>query len=246
MFAVHPDEAVYAFQSLKRTTINGLNVTIPLKGKAFEAADKVTPDAEKLGVCNLLYKRDDLLIGHNTDMEGFAGPLLKHIGHNFVLNNAVTVVGAGGAARAALGALLAIGAPEIRLINRTDERSEALVTNINVPNLYAMPWKDRQQAVRNTGLLINASSAGMKNKNHLDISVSQMSENGWIYDLVYTPLETLLLKKGKQAGLNTLGGLEMLIEQARPSFRYLFGADSPRNCQVESLLIEHLEGLAGD
>ncbi|NNC38307.1 MAG: shikimate dehydrogenase [Acidimicrobiales bacterium] len=241
MFAVHPEEAVYAFKSLKRTTICGLNVTIPLKGKAFEAADEVTPDAQKLGVCNILYRRGDKLIGHNTDMEGFAGPLLQRVGHNYVLNNTVTVIGAGGAARAVIGALLAIGAPEIRLINRTDERAELLAQNVNVPSLYAVPWRRMKDAIYGSGLVVNASAAGMKGMPPLKLDLEYLAPEGWVYDLVYTPQNTLLLKKARKLGFNTIGGLDMLIAQARPSFKLFYEQLPPHDLDPRELIIQHLK-----
>ena len=241
MFAVHPDEAKYAFQSLKHTSISGLNVTIPLKGLAYEAADEISSDARKLGVCNVLYKKHGKLIGHNTDTEGFAGPLLAQIGHKFILNNAVTIIGAGGAARAVLGSLLALGAPEIRLLNRTDARAKKLVANVNIPSLYACEWENRQQAVAGCGLLINASSAGMAGYDALDIDLHGLADNAWVYDLVYTPLITPLMKKAQMRGLNTIGGLDMLIAQARPSFKLFYGRDAPEDGDVKSLLLQHLE-----
>lgn len=242
MFAVHPSEAVHAFQSLKRTTISGVNVTIPLKGKAFEAADEVSKDAQKLEVCNLLYTRGQRLIGHNTDVEGFSEPLLRRVGRNFILNNTVLVIGAGGAARAVIGALLDIGAPEIRVINRTDLRAETLVANVSIPSLYAVPWAERNQAAYGVGLVINASAAGMHGKNPLDIDLSYVTPNGWVYDLIYTPQETPLLLNAKQLGLNTIGGLDMLIAQARPSFQLLFGEAPPLVSDVKNVIIKHLEG----
>lgn len=240
MFAVHPNEAVSAFQSLKRTTICGLNVTIPLKGKAFEAADEVTPDAQKLGVCNILYRRGDKLIGHNTDMEGFAGPLLQRVGHNYILNNTVTVIGAGGAGRAVIGALLAIGAPEIRLINRTDERAEVLAQNVNVPSLYAVPWRRMKDAIYGSGLIINASAAGMTGMPPLKLNLEYLAPGGWVYDLVYTPQNTGLLKNARWRGFNTIGGLDMLIAQARPSFKQFYGQLPPHDLDPKDLLIRHL------
>lgn len=240
MFAVHPDEAVRAFKSLPRTTIAGVNVTIPLKQKAYEAADEVSPDAQMLGVCNLLYVQDDKLIGHNTDMEGFTEPLLRRVGQGFVKNNTVLVIGAGGAARAVLGALLNMGAAEIRLINRTDERAQELVAAVNVPSLTAIAWEDRQIAVYGAGLIINASSAGMGGKNALDIKLDYAAPDGWVYDLIYTPRKTPLLKQAKKQGLNIIGGLDMLIAQARPSFHLLYGESAPINSDVKEVVEQHL------
>jgi len=244
MFAVHPDEAVTAFKTLKHTTITGLNVTFPLKGKAFEAADEVTPDAQKLGVCNVLYKRGDKLIGHNTDMEGFAEPLLRLVGHQYILNNTVVVIGAGGAGRAVLGALLSIGAPEIILLNRTDASAEDLVARVNIPNLYALPWAERTQAIFGAGLVVNASAAGMKGIKGPDIDLRDMAPNGWVYDLVYAPQNTALLKRAKRLGMGTIGGLEMLIAQARPSFKLFFGDMPPLDPGLNDMLSRHLKSLS--
>jgi len=245
MFAVHPNEAEYAFKSLKRTTIAGLNVTLPLKGLAYSSADEVTPDAQKLGVCNVLYKRMGKkgvkLVGHNTDMEGFAGPLLENIGHQYLLNNAVTIIGAGGAGRAVLGSLLALGAPEIRLLNRTDERAKKLADHVNIPSLYAYEWDKRQQAIAGSGLVINASAAGMAGKAKLDVDIGDTTPGGWVYDLVYTPLKTPLLKQARKRGLNTIGGLDMLIAQARPSFKLFYGVEANREVDVKSILKKHLK-----
>jgi len=138
-FAVRPDEAVYAFRSLKRTSIAGVNVTLPLKNLAFKAADAATADAEKLGVANCLYKRGGNLIAHNTDLEGFAAPLIKAMGPSLIARTPAVVYGTGGAARAVIGALLALGSAEIRLCGRTDIRAESMVKDIGVPSLYAVP-----------------------------------------------------------------------------------------------------------
>lgn len=240
MFAVHPHEAVRAFKSLPRTTISGLNVTAPLKGLAYEAADDVTPDAQKLGVCNCLYVKDGKLIGHNTDMEGFAEPLLRKISHTYLLNNAVAVIGAGGAARAVLGALLALGAPEIILMNRTDQKAQALSERINIPNLYALPWASRHQAVAGVGLVVNASAAGMKGYAPLDLNIKTMPKDAWVYDLVTAPQNTDLLIRARRRGLNTIGGIEMLIAQARPSFKIFFGQLPPETPDVKPLLVKRL------
>ena len=239
-FAVRPDEAIYAFRSLKRTSIIGVNVTLPLKQLAFRAADVATADSEKLGVANCLYKRDGKLIAHNTDMEGFAAPLMKVMGPSLIARTPAIVYGTGGAARAVVGALLAMGSPEIRLCGRTDVRAEAMVKEIGVPSLYAVPWETRSTAMNGAGLIINASAAGMKGRPALDIDLDHASDGATVYDLVYTPLETPLLKSAKERELQTLGGLSMLIEQARPSFRIFYGKTPPAEFDPTELLIKEL------
>lgn len=239
-FAVRPDEAIYAFKSLKRTSISGVNVTLPLKQLAYRAADVATADAMKLGVSNCLYKRDGKLVAHNTDMEGFAAPLLKVLPPEVIAYTPAVIYGTGGASRAVVGALLALGCPEIRLCGRTDIRAEAMVKEIGVPSLYAVSWENRSTAMIGAGLIINASAAGMKSNPALDIDLTYAGENAVVYDLIYTPLETPLMAAAKAKNLQTLGGLPMLIEQARPSFRLFFGQTPPAELDPSELLIKEL------
>ena len=241
-FAVRPDEALYAFQSLKGTTLAGVNVTAPLKRIAWEAADALTADAEKLGVSNCLYVRDGKLIGHNTDMEGFAAPLLARVPHQVLSKRPAVLIGAGGASRAVIGALIALGVPEICIINRTDETAQDLVRAIDIPSLYATPWAQRSETLKNAGLIINATVAGMAGKPALDISLDKADNDAWVYDLVYNPIETQFLKDAATRGLKTIGGLDMLIAQARPSFKAFFGVMPPADADPSPLLIKHLTG----
>ena len=240
-FAVRPDEALRAFKSLKRTSISGVNVTMPLKELAFEAADERTPDAIKLGVSNCLYKKDGKLIAHNTDLEGFAAPLIKAMGAKALSETPALIIGTGGAARAVIGALLALNIPEIRITGRTDSKAEDLVNMVNVPSFYAVPWEHRGVAVASAGLIINATSAGMQGKAALDIDISKAEAGSFVYDLIYTPRKTKLLKEAKRAECQTLGGLEMLIAQARPSFKLFYGQNAPTLPDPSEMLFKALK-----
>ena len=239
-FAVDPKEAASAFRSLKQTSIMGVNVTMPLKSAAFKAADIATEDAQKLGVANCLYKSADKLVAHNTDLEGFAAPLLSQFGAEAIQNSGALVIGAGGASRAVLGALLSLGVPEICVINRTDSKAEDLVSQVNVPNFYTVPWARRQEAVARADLIINASSAGMTGKPKLDISLENGRVGSLVYDLIYTPRQTALMRQAKANGMRTLGGLEMLIAQARPSFKLFYGKMPPLDLDPTAPLLEAL------
>ena len=239
-FAVDPKEAASAFRSLKQTSIMGVNVTMPLKSAAFKAADIATEDAQKLGVANCLYKSADKLVAHNTDLEGFAAPLLSQFGAEAIQNSGALVIGAGGASRAVLGALLSLGVPEICVINRTDSKAEDLVSQVNVPNFYTVPWARRQEAVARADLIINASSAGMTGKPKLDISLENGRAGSLVYDLIYTPRQTALMRQAKANGMRTLGGLEMLIAQARPSFKLFYGKMPPLDLDPTAPLLEAL------
>jgi len=240
-FALRQDKAVEAFQTLKRTSIVGVNVTLPLKAQAFEAADDVTDDAGKLGVANCLFKRHGKLIAHNTDLEGFVAPLLTVMSVKELTQRSALIIGAGGASKAVIGALLSLGVPEICLINRTDKKAQDLVDMVNVPSLYAAPWAKRQEAVERAGLIVNASAAGMSGKPALDISLSDAPKKALIYDLIYTPIMTPLLKDAKRNGLKTMGGLDMLIAQARPSFKLFYGAAPNAEADPTEMLLAALK-----
>jgi shikimate dehydrogenase len=240
-FAVRPDEAIRAFQSLKRTSISGVNVTAPLKALAFDAADERTPDATKLGVSNCLYKRDGKLVAHNTDLEGFAVPLINKVGARALSETSAFIIGTGGASRAVIGALLALNVPEIKIAGRTDSKAESLVSMVNVPSFYAVPWEKREDAVGSSALIVNATTGGMTGKPELDLDISQAKPGTLVYDLIYTPRETPLLREARIAGCETLGGLEMLVAQARPSFKLFYGVNPPLEPDPSELLFQALE-----
>lgn len=234
-FMVKPWDAREAFISLKKTTISGVNVTLPLKRDAFLAADETTDDAQTIGAANCLYVRRGKLFAHNTDLEGFLAPLRKKRSHADFKSMAVLVIGAGGAARAVIAALIGLGIPEIMIVNRTDQKAEALVSQVGLPSFYALPWEKRKLAVKRAGLIVNASAAGMSGYPALDLSLADAGKKALIYDLIYTPEETPLLAQAKAMGLETLGGLDMLIAQARPSFQLFFGQPSPDTDPIDVL-----------
>lgn len=239
-FAVQPDNAVEAFRSLKRTSIVGVNVTLPLKRQAFLAADEHTADALKLGVANCLYKRDGKLIAHNTDLQGFAAPLINKIGAKNLSQSSVLIIGAGGVSRAVIGALLALNVPEICLINRTDSKAEALVKSVDIPSLYSVAWSERESAIGRCNIIVNATSGGMEGYPSLDLPLNNILPESLVYDLIYTPKVTPLMKTAALRGCETLGGLPMLIEQARPSFKFFFGEIPPLDADPTDILYEAL------
>lgn len=243
-FAVRPDNAVKAFESLKQTSITGVNVTLPLKSLAFQSADEHSSDALKLGVANCLYKKSGLLIAHNTDMEGFAAPLIKRVGGSSLANMSALVIGTGGAAKAVIGALLSLNVPEIRICGRNDQSSEIIAASANVPSIYNIPWEQRELALSNSGLIVNASAGGMGGKNPLDLDLSGIKQSCFVYDLIYTPRETEFLKNAKAMGCETLGGLEMLIAQARPSFKYFYGQLPDESLDPTEVILNELGAKA--
>lgn len=239
-FAVHQDEAVEAFKSLKKVSIAGVNVTIPLKEKAFQAADFHTEAAKKLGVANCLYKQDGKLIAHNTDMEGFTAPLVERVGAEFLKTNSALIFGAGGAARAAAKALLDLSVPEIRICTRRNVQSDELISQINLPNVYMVPWERRMNSISTAGLVVNATAGGMTGHNALEISLSTSRPDVFIYDLIYTPRLTPLIRQAIELNRDYMGGLDMLIGQARPSFELFYGRLPDKSLDPTALLLKNL------
>ena len=241
-YEVRPDDAIRAFRSLKQTNINGVNITLPLKKHAFLASDIQTHQAKMLGVANCLYVRDGQLTAHNTDLEGFLDPLINKLGVDEILQKPALIIGTGGVARAAIWALLSINHPEIYVTGRSNDKLLSLVREIDKKSLKPVSWKKRKDNLQNATLIINATSAGMVGKSRLDLDLSCCSNKSLVYDLVYTPIETELLKNAKAQGCKVLGGLDMLIAQARPSFELFYNQEPPRNLNVRKKLIKALDG----
>lgn len=240
-FMVKPWEAENAFRTLKKTRIQGVNVTLPLKQLALNAADEITQEAQTIGAANCLYVKNGQLVAHNTDMEGFSRPLIGQRTSDELSRSTAIVFGAGGASRAVIAALLALDVPEIILINRTDEKAATLCAQANLPSLYSMPWGQRQAALARADVIINTTSAGMDNYPALDIHLKNARSSALVYDLVYTPEMTPLLAEARHRGLDRIGGLPMLIEQARPSFTLFFGQEPPE-LDAASMLRKELNG----
>ena len=239
-FLVRPDEAVDAFRNLARTSIVGVNVTIPLKRLALEAADEASEDARQLGAANVIYRRNGRLVAHNTDREGFALPLLSRLTPAELSRASALVLGAGGAARAVVGALVGLGLPEIRVCARRNAQAEALADSFALPSVHAVSWARRADALGGAALIVNATAGGMRGKPDLDLDMAAASPGAVAYDLVYTPRETTFLRDATARGLDTIGGLEMLIAQARPAFALFYGKTPPPDLDPTDVLAAHL------
>lgn len=227
--AIPREHLAEALKGLRLSGFKGVNLTIPHKEAAFSLAHKLDKAARAAGAVNLLiFREDGTLEGRNTDAEGLAESLR---GAGVVLSGAPAVLlGAGGAARAAILALDSVGAGEIRILNRHADRA-AILANTVAPfvkaKLKPVAWADWSAAARDTGLLINATSAGMTGQPALDLQLDALPARAAVCDLIYNPLETALLKDAKTRGHKTVDGLGMLMYQAAPSFAAFYGV-TPR------------------
>ena len=223
MLPVDPVNLPAAFKGLAALGFAGCNVTIPHKVSAMRLVDRVDPVARKMGAINtIVVEPDGSLSGTNNDGRGYIQSLLDAQPDWKADAGPIAVLGAGGGARAVIVSLAERGATEIRVCNRSFDKAQALAREFGAP-VRAVPWQQREEALCDAALLVNTTNQGMTGQAPLDISLSQLPAHALVSDLVYVPLETPLLATARQRGNRTVGGLGMLLNQARPAFHAWFG-----------------------
>ena len=220
---VHPDRLEAALRGLPALGFAGCNVTVPHKVSAMHFMDELHPTAQRVAAINtIVVQPDGSLLGMNNDGAGYvqslrdadptwrgdAGPAL--------------VLGAGGAARAIVVALLDEGVPELRITNRTLERAQALA-NAFGERVKVVPWAERNEAMAGVSLLVNTTTQGMHGQPPLDVALDALPVAAMVSDAIYVPMETPLLAQARLRGNQTVNGLGMLLNQARPAFKAWFG-----------------------
>ncbi len=225
--AVAPNNAADAIAALSKLGFRGLNITVPHKETALGCVDTVDDLARRIGAMNtIVYDHEGRSHGTNTDGFGFIENIRQQApGYDFTSGPAV-VLGAGGAARAVIVALMDAGAPEIRVTNRTLERAKALAAQVGHDgNVGVIPWEQRGDALADAALLVNTTTLGMTGQAALDMDLQHLPGSACVTDIVYAPLETRLLAEARSRGNSVVDGIGMLLHQARPGFKAWFGAD---------------------
>jgi len=215
--------AVYFMQKRGDAAWRGCNITVPHKVAALAEVDSIGDAARAIGAINTVICAGGTLSGHNTDCAGFLEPLGDR---RFEV---VTVIGAGGAARAVLAGLATRGAQWVSVQNRSVDKAQALLAEFGLKGC-AVPLGEQG---RMADLLVNTSSLGMVGQPELPPVEQQVADGGLVYDIVYAPLETRLLKAARERGLATIDGLAMLIGQAAVAFELFFGQPAPRQHDPE-------------
>lgn len=214
------DDFGAALRAMADAGFVGANVTVPHKEAAFAAMDALSPAAQTLGAVNTISFKDGRLLGDNTDGDGFLAGLEAaapdHGGKDGWQNAPALVLGAGGAARAIVAALGRAGIPDIRLVNRTRDRAEAL--SGLAANIAVGDWDARAKLADGCGLLVNTTSLGMAGQPPLDMPLDRLKKAALVSDIVYTPRHTELLRKAQKVGFIAVDGLGMLLNQAALSF----------------------------
>jgi len=196
-------------ESIRKSEINGVNVTIPFKNLVIPFLDSLSPEAEKTNSVNTICTEKDKIIGHNTDIAGFE-LALRYINYDVKRKKAL-IIGAGGVCPSIILALKNMGCENIYLTNRTFEKAEKIKETFN--DITIQKWGD----IPEFDIAINATSVGL-DKDNFDLELNQFGNNKFFYDVIYNPSETRFLKEAKLNGNKTENGKMMFVYQAHQSF----------------------------
>ena len=217
---------------------SGVNVTIPHKLSALKIADESSTTAQYIGAANTLtFTKENKIYADNTDAYGFINNIKCKYPDWDPKKGMSVVLGAGGASRAVIAALLSEGSKEIIVLNRTIEKAEALKEDYD-NKITVESWKNINEVAASCSNIINTTSLGMNNESLIAIQPNAIPETALVSDLVYTPLETNFLKMAKNRGSRTVDGLGMLIHQGVPGFEAWFGQKPLVTEELRKILIK--------
>lgn len=239
--AVPPEEIERFLKSLAAEGLAGCNVTIPHKEAAFRLADEREASATAVGAANTLWlDAKGRLCAANTDTYGFMAHL-SHSAEDWGRRDApVSILGAGGAARAIVYGFLEAGVAEIRVFNRSEARAETLARDFG-PRVKVFSWDQRSRASTEAVVLVNTTSVGLKGEGALDMDFTDFHPDCIVSDIVYVPLETGLIRDARRHGLRTVDGLGMLLHQAVPGFEQWFGVRPEVTIELYDLIAADIE-----
>ena len=236
---VPPAELPAAVRSLRDSDVLGANATVPHKEAVFPLLDSVSDEARLIGAVNTIHNRDGALEGHNTDARGFLSALHEEAGFE-PGGKASLILGAGGSARAVAVALAGEGAISVVIANRTVERAEALADLVRSLGVPAQAVALSANSLRDAGdcdLIVNCTSLGMTGgpgPSETPLAAELIAPDALVFDLVYNPRETPLLREAASAGARTLGGLPMLVYQGAAAFELWTGLAAPSQAMFEA------------
>ncbi|MGO8779525.1 MAG: shikimate dehydrogenase [Rhodomicrobium sp.] len=217
---VEPQNFESFFKNLSAHGFIGANITVPHKIEAHRLCEVHDAAAEAIGAVNTVWLDGGRLAGSNTDAHGFTANLDSE-SPGWDRGGPAVVIGAGGAARAIVWALIQRGFEDVRIVNRTEARGAELAASFPPARAFGLGHLGR--ALEGASLVVNASTLGMAGASPLDIDLSAIGISAAVCDIVYHPLETSLLKQAKEGGWKAIDGLGMLLHQAAPGFEKWFG-----------------------
>ncbi|VVT31353.1 shikimate dehydrogenase [Hoeflea sp. EC-HK425] len=217
----------------------GGNVTIPHKEAVLDLVDEADPVAREIGAANTLWCENGRVMATNTDSHGFSANL-DHQAPGWDTGRTAVILGAGGASRAIIHALLSRGFSTVHVVNRTETRARALVEAFG-PRLQAHAMAELPVLLRGADLFVNTTSLGMDGYAVPEIDFTVMNPQALVTDIVYVPLETPILAMARRQGLKTVDGLGMLLHQAAPGFEKWFGTRPEVTPDLRRLIIADME-----
>ena len=220
--------------ALKKIKISGFNVTIPHKIEMMKFLDEMDTTCKVIGAVNTVLNEDGKLKGYNTDMIGFLDPIKKR---NLTIKGSQVMLLGAGAARAIMTAMVKEKASKITIVNRTIENANKLAEFAKKigGNIETVSLQEANKLISDHKFIINSTSIGMDNEpSH--ISTENMNENSIVYDIVYQPMNTDLIKKSKEKGATIIYGYEMLLSQAACSFEIWHKTEAPYDVMKKALL----------
>jgi shikimate dehydrogenase len=239
-FHIPRGELREAIDGLKSLGVRGLNVTIPHKEEALHLADHASNEAKLIGAANTLTFEDGLVAADNTDYGGFIRAV-EIAGMDLTKCEKALVLGAGGSSRSVCVALAHKGVREIIIANRTFDKARGLAKSIADSyggQVRAVPLGNGQfrSEMESSDLLVNTTPVGMKQDDPVIVDINWLHPGIAVYDLIYTPPETKLVKTARERGLRCAGGIDMLVFQGALSFEIWTGSSPPIDLMRSALM----------
>lgn len=238
--AVEPEGLGKFLTELEENGYAGCNITIPHKQTCLDFVTIEDEPTRKIGAINTVFIEKGVLKGLNTDGMGFISNIRQSLPNWQLANKKISIIGAGGATRAIVASLLENSIETIRIFNRTVAKAEIIATDFR-SRVSAHSITDITDYLPQTDFLINTSSLGMTGQPPLEIDLTGMEKTSVVSDIVYSPLETSLLRQAKNLKLQTVGGLGMLLHQAAPGFEKWFGHKPTVTSELYDLVVKDLE-----
>ncbi len=242
-FDVEPNQVKGAVEGILALKISGCNVTVPHKIAIMEFLDEIDEEAQLIGAVNTIVNENGRLIGYNTDGRGFVESLIEESGEDLA-DKRILVIGAGGAARGIVTALVRHGIGHLTITNRTKEKATPLIkmaTSLNT-SANVIDRVDAEKTIAEYDVIINTTSIGMSpNIDESPLSLADLPAGKIVSDLIYNPMKTKFLQEAAAKGAKTVNGVGMFVNQAALAFEYWTGVRPDRE-RMKQLVLSTLGG----
>jgi len=217
LIEIEADKIGEVIDKIKKKELQGINVTTPYKQAVIPFLDLVINDAKKTSSVNTIYLNDEnKIVGENTDVYGFEHSFIEKLKVKNFLEKNILILGAGGVTPSIIHSLEKKKTKKIFISNRTIEKARSVKENY--PFVEIILWEDINNRSQDMDIIINATSLGMKNGNNFNKIIKNLKTELVFFDIIYNPLETLMLKSLKEKKINTFNGLDMFLYQGKKSF----------------------------